>query len=486
MAVVDAHGVVKNALETLYVAVPGLTRMMASCSISIGEPGEFTPDEPHYTDRAGQLWLNPHRLEWDEDTPYGQCVAEAASVLLIGMYRVLFDVDTMVEGAPTPSARDVFDKAGSASATSVVVATAPKGNPNLRFPLPEGAYTCQTFCHWDDEFVPPKQRPDEGVHPLRRWTYVHDDFFPSRLVTKMYPKPARKVAWYRKMVRQGVFAHRKVDEKYPDEPNIQSARIDTDTGDDEGAGGKPNRRSRAAREAKKRKEHLARVRIQVTRTCAGLPRTVREWASEQRSAGKKTETLPPTFRLKKELIQFINGVSDDSGRSYKRPNKRMAQVERDTGLLFPRRWGNKYILYIALDVSYSMSFEQIERGIDFIRNVANNRGFRVKYFSAADGTGVVREAIPGKPLGFDIRGGCGTDLRKAFDLFVGANAKNCIILSDLMTPWPDAKPDPTASYLAVELTGLDRPRLNEHGWIRYSTVPVPDWLPVVQMPVNQL
>lgn len=176
--------------------------------------------------------------------------------------------------------------------------------------------------------------------------------------------------------------------------------------------------------------------------------------------------------LHRALGAMVTGAAGNR-RSWARPTTYSAP-----GLLIPGRAADRRRVMIGIDVSESISREQMLRGVLEVQHAADGHRFEVSY-TCVDRTADEPVRLDrGEPV--MIRDGVGTDMRAAFAAFDRHRAEAAVLFTDGRTTWPATAP--ATRHLVVVLVcpaamaSADRRKLLE------STRAEIPWAQVVLLP----
>ena len=173
-----------------------------------------------------------------------------------------------------------------------------------------------------------------------------------------------------------------------------------------------------------------------------LPESVMEWSADT----LKDPVIDPMLFFNNTVGGHLDYTRAGTQPTYSRRSRRQSAVS-DRVIL----QGNANIthdLYIAVDVSGSMSDEELILALSAVEQLGTERGFNIYYFTVSTMQHEIRKLTPGETPSLE-RDGAGTDMRVAFDVFSIYGAKTRMVVTDGYTPWPTDSEPGTVTVVAI-------------------------------------
>lgn len=173
-----------------------------------------------------------------------------------------------------------------------------------------------------------------------------------------------------------------------------------------------------------------------------LPESVVEWSADT----LKDPVIDPMLFFNNTVGGHLDYTRAGTNPTYSRRSRRQSAVS-DRVIL----QGNANIthdLYIAVDVSGSMSDQELILALSAVEQLGTERGFNIYYFTVSTMQHEIRKLTPGETPSLE-RDGAGTDMRVAFDVFSIYGAKTRMVITDGYTPWPTDSEPGTVTVVAI-------------------------------------
>lgn len=173
-----------------------------------------------------------------------------------------------------------------------------------------------------------------------------------------------------------------------------------------------------------------------------LPESVTEWTAET----LKDPVIDPMLFFNNTVAGHLDYTRAGTQPTYSRRSRRQCAVSNRVILQ-----GNANVthdLYVAVDVSGSMSDEELTLALTAVEQLGTERGFNIFYFSVSTMQHEVRKLNPGETPSLE-RDYAGTDMRVAFDVFSIYGAKTRMVITDGFTPWPTDSEPGTVTVVAI-------------------------------------
>ena len=202
-----------------------------------------------------------------------------------------------------------------------------------------------------------------------------------------------------------------------------------------------------------------------------LPDSVVEWSADT----LKDPVIDPMLFFNNTVGGHLDYTRAGTNPTYSRRSRRQSAVS-DRVIL----QGNANVthdLYIAVDVSGSMSNEELTLALSAVEQLGTERGFNIYYFTVSTMQHEIRKLTPGETPSFE-RDCAGTDMRVAFDVFSIYGAKTRMVITDGFTPWPTDSEPGTVTVVAI-------PTRSEEAFNQIAEE-VPSFCNPVRLPLEKL
>ena len=202
-----------------------------------------------------------------------------------------------------------------------------------------------------------------------------------------------------------------------------------------------------------------------------LPESVMEWST----TALETQVIDPMIFFNSTVGGHLDHASNGHIATYSRRSRRQEAVSNH--VILQGKAAEVKDLYIAVDVSGSMTDDDLRLALTAVEQLGTERGFNIYYFSVSTMQHEVRQLEPGHTPIFD-RDQAGTDMRVAFDMFSIYGAQTRMVITDGYTPWPTDVDPGTLTVVAI-------PTLTEDNFNDICKT-VPTFLNPVRLPLEEL
>lgn len=202
-----------------------------------------------------------------------------------------------------------------------------------------------------------------------------------------------------------------------------------------------------------------------------LPESVMEWSADT----LKDPVIDPMVFFNNTVAGHLDYTRAGTNPTYSRRSRRQSAVS-DRVIL----QGNANVthdLYVGVDVSGSMTDNDLTLALSAVEQLGTERGFNIYYFTVSTMQHEMRKLAPGETPSFE-RDCAGTDMRVAFDVFSIYGAKTRMVITDGFTPWPTDSEPGTVTVVAI-------PTHNEQDFNEIVET-VPSFCNPVRLPLEKL
>ena len=196
-----------------------------------------------------------------------------------------------------------------------------------------------------------------------------------------------------------------------------------------------------------------------------------EWST----TALETQVIDPMIFFNSTVGGHLDHASNGHIATYSRRSRRQEAVSNH--VILQGKAAEVKDLYIAVDVSGSMTDDDLRLALTAVEQLGTERGFNIYYFSVSTMQHEVRQLEPGHTPIFD-RDQAGTDMRVAFDMFSIYGAQTRMVITDGYTPWPTDVDPGTLTVVAI-------PTLTEDNFNDICKT-VPTFLNPVRLPLEEL